>query len=60
MTDPKAAFEAALAAAGIPSFQEPRREVDGNIAYDCFDNSDGDEIAFISYREGEIMGYTVR
>lgn len=32
---------------------EPRIEVDGQYLYECFDTPDGDEIAFITWFDGE-------
>lgn len=55
----KIQFEAALAEAGVPSWAEPRVENDGEYGYECFDDNDGNEIGFISYRSGAIVGYTV-
>lgn len=39
---------------------EPRVEKDGEYAYDCFDDADGNEVAFISYKAGEEPTYTIR
>lgn len=55
----KVEFEAAMDAAGIFNLSEPRVEQDGEFAYDCFDNADGEEVGFITYRSGEILGYTI-
>ena len=38
---------------------EPRRERDGEYSYDCYDNADGDEIAFVSYKTGEEPSYSI-
>ncbi|WP_315833874.1 hypothetical protein [Bradyrhizobium prioriisuperbiae] len=51
-------FHAALAAAGISS-QQPRIETDGDYKYECFDDAEGAEIAFISWHAGEPT-YVVR
>jgi len=53
-------FEAfVLANCGLTARTEPRRERDGEYLYECFDNADGDEIAFISYKAGAAPTYTI-
>lgn len=57
----KSEFEAFVAAncpLGIRG--EPRRERDGEYQYDCFDNADGEEIAFITYKIGNDPVYSIK
>lgn len=38
---------------------EPRVEVDGDYKYECYDNADGEEVAFIAWHNGEAT-YTIK
>lgn len=61
MTDiTKEAFEA-FVSANCPAHvrDEPRVEMDSPYKYECFDNDDGDEVAFISWKDG-VATYTIK
>ena len=39
--------------------REPRQERDGEYWYDCYDNADGEEIAFVTYKTGQNPVYSI-
>jgi len=57
----KTEFEA-FVKANCPSHArlEPRVERDVEYSYECFDDDDGNEIAFVSYKTGEEPLYSIR
>lgn len=56
----KAEFEAFVQAnASRESRLSPRKESDVNYRYECYDDADGNEVAFISWRDGAAT-YTIR
>lgn len=40
--------------------REPRKEMDNGYLYECFDDADGEEIAFITYKAGDDPIYSVK
>ncbi len=53
-------FERKLAAANVANRSNPRIVDNGDVTYHNFDDASGKEIGWISYRSGEVMGYTIR
>lgn len=54
-------FEAIVAArCPLHVRQEPRIERDVEYSYECYDDEDGNEVAWIAYRTGEEPAYYVR
>jgi hypothetical protein len=49
----KRQFEAALARVSLSTRVEPRIELDGDCKYECFDDVDGNEVAFIAWQHGK-------
>lgn len=39
---------------------EPRVENETEYQYECFDNAEGEEVAFITYKTGAAPVYTIR
>ncbi|MBX3580081.1 MAG: hypothetical protein KF723_22995 [Rhizobiaceae bacterium] len=52
----------AFVAANCPAHirDEPRVEKDVEYSYDCYDNGEGEEVAFATYRTGSEPVYTIR
>jgi hypothetical protein len=60
-TTDKNTFDAFVAARCTGSMiSEPRTERDVEYSYECFDDADGNEVAFITYRAGEEPTYFIR
>lgn len=61
ITVSKPEFDAfVLANVGLLGRAEPRIERDGEYKYECYDNEEGAEIAFVAYRVGEEPTYSIR
>lgn len=59
MTTDKQTFEAfVIANCSMSMRAEPRVEVDGEFKYECYDNDDGEEVAFVSWHNG-VATYTI-
>lgn len=60
MTTDKLTFDAFVAERCTTSMiASPRIEKDGAYEYECFDDADGNEVAFISWEKGE-AAYIIR
>jgi hypothetical protein len=55
----KRQFEAALARVSLSTRAEPRIELDGDCKYECFDDVDGNEVAFIAWQHGKATYHVV-
>lgn len=61
MTTDKITFDAFVAARCTSSMiASPRTERDVEFSYECFDDADGNEVGFISYKTGEEPTFHIR
>jgi len=60
MQTTKREFTRLVSRFGFGARIEPRVEVDGPYLYECFDTPDGEEIAFITWFDGEPSYHVVQ